>query len=85
MHRQRILERVGWQFWRCFASTFVRKRKEVIEDLINTLTEKGIEPIGKDSAPRSIHTEHRRVTALKDEFSPTEDIVEQPLLRMAVG
>jgi very-short-patch-repair endonuclease len=63
MNRQRILERVGWQFWRCFASEFIRNRREVIEDLIKTLTERGIEPIGKDTAPRSVYTEHRRVVS----------------------
>jgi very-short-patch-repair endonuclease len=63
MHRQRILERVGWPFWRCFASTFVKNRKDVIEDLIASLTERGIDPIGSDTAPRSLHTEQRRVVA----------------------
>ncbi len=62
MNRQRILERVGWKFWRSFASTFVRYRQEVIEDLITHLSERGIEPIGSNSAPRSIHSEQRRVT-----------------------
>lgn len=63
MNRQRILERVGWQFWRCFASNFVRNRKEVVADLIASLAERGIEPIGSDAAPRSIHTANRRVIA----------------------
>jgi very-short-patch-repair endonuclease len=63
MNRQRILERVGWQFWRCFASTFVRNRREVTEDLVATLLGYGIDPIGNDAAPRSIHTEQRRVLA----------------------
>ena len=27
MQRQRILERAGWKFWRCFASTFVTRKK----------------------------------------------------------
>ena len=61
MHRQRILERVGWQFWRSFASTFVRNRREVIDELIASLTEHGIQPIGRNEAPRSIHTEQRRI------------------------
>ncbi|MVD21663.1 DUF559 domain-containing protein, partial [Vibrio cholerae] len=26
MRRQRSLERVGWVFWRCFASTLLRRR-----------------------------------------------------------
>lgn len=63
MNRQRILERVGWQFWRCFASTFVRNRREVTEDLVATLSGYGIDPIGNEAAPRSIHTEQRRVLA----------------------
>ena len=62
MNRQRILERVGWKFWRSFASNFVRYRQEVIKDLITHLSELGIEPIGGNSAPRSIHAEQRRVT-----------------------
>jgi superfamily I DNA and/or RNA helicase len=62
MNRQRILERVGWKFWRCFASTFVRHRQEVIDDLIAHLSERGIEPIGINTAPSSIHSEQRRVT-----------------------
>lgn len=62
MNRQRILERVGWKFWRSFASNFVINHEEVIEDLITHLSEQGIEPIGSNSAPRSIHSEQRRVT-----------------------
>jgi len=69
MNRQRILERVGWRFWRSFASTFVRNRKEVIDDLITNLSERGIDPIGSDTAPRSIHTEQRRITI----FPTTEE------------
>ena len=69
MNRQRILERVGWQFWRCFASTFVRNREEVTDDLVGTLSKHGIDPIGNDAAPRSIHTEQRRVLA----FSAPEE------------
>lgn len=61
MNRQRVLERVGWQFWRCFASTFVRSRSEVIEDIITTLNERGITPIGSDRSNRSSYTEQRKV------------------------
>lgn len=60
MRRQRILERAGWQFWRCFASTFVMHKKEVIEDLINHLTERGIQPIGNSDAVISRFVEQRR-------------------------
>ncbi len=49
MARQRVLERAGWTFWRCFASSFVRRRKEVLEDLVATLNHHGIEPLGSES------------------------------------
>ena len=54
MARQRILERAGWTFWRCFASSFVRRRGVVIEDLIQTLTREGIEPLGADSVDNTV-------------------------------
>ena len=37
MQRQRVLERAGWVFWRCFASVFIRRREEVIEELLRRL------------------------------------------------
>lgn len=49
MRRQKILERVGWTFWRCFASTFVLKRTEVVEDLLETINKLGIKPISNSS------------------------------------
>ena len=61
MQRQRVLERAGWVFWRCFASAFIRRRKDMLDDLLKTLAERGIEPIGAEGAPRSVHTEHRVV------------------------
>jgi very-short-patch-repair endonuclease len=63
MQRQRVLERAGWVFWRCFASAFVRRRVDVLGDLVRTLAERGIEPIGAEGAPRSVHTEHRVVSS----------------------
>ena len=63
MQRQRILERAGWVFWRCFASSFVRRRDDMVSDLLRTLSERGIEPTGSEGAPRSVHTERRSVSA----------------------
>ncbi len=63
MQRERNLRRAGWgAFWRCFASAFIRRRKEMLEDLLKTLAERGIEPIGAEGAPRSMHTERRMVS-----------------------
>jgi very-short-patch-repair endonuclease len=44
--RQRVLERAGWTFWRCFASTWQLHREEVLEELVVRLTRMGIEPLG---------------------------------------
>ncbi len=49
MARQRVLERAGWTFWRCFASSFVRRRQTVMDDLMQTLENLGIEPLGAES------------------------------------
>jgi very-short-patch-repair endonuclease len=65
VRRERNLMRAGWGvFWRCFASAFIRRRKEVLGDLLRTLAERGIEPIGAEGAPRSVHTEHRVVSSV---------------------
>jgi very-short-patch-repair endonuclease len=69
MRRQRVLERVGWQFWRCFASSYYRDPDGVIAELVNTLSRLGIEPISADAQPRVLHkfTEHRTAsTPLSD-------------------
>lgn len=63
MHRQSDLERAGWTFWRCFASTFLRRREDVVADLLCTLSERGIEPVGIENGPRSVHTEQRVVSS----------------------
>ena len=54
MARQRVLERAGWIFWRCFASSFVRRREEVIQDLRRTLDGLGIEPLGSEYVDNTV-------------------------------
>jgi len=61
MQRQRVLERAGWVFWRCFASSWTRRRSLVLDDLLKTLAERGVEPTGAEGAPSCIHTEQRRI------------------------
>jgi very-short-patch-repair endonuclease len=63
MRRQRTLERVGWRFWRCFASSFYRAPEAIINDLCEMLSRLGIEPISQDSVGNTKHrfTEHRTV------------------------
>jgi len=63
MRRQRTLQRVGWVFWRCFASALLRRRHAVLEDLRRTLAANGIEPIGQGGFGRRRVTETKRVRA----------------------
>jgi very-short-patch-repair endonuclease len=46
MSRQRVLERAGWTFWRCFASTWSIRKSEVLHDLLERLAAIGVEPLG---------------------------------------
>ncbi len=54
MARQRVLERAGWTFWRCFASNFRRRRTAVLEDLVSTMGELGIEPLGSNGVDNTV-------------------------------
>jgi len=65
-HRQRVLERAGWVFWRCFASSWIRRKDELLRDLLNTMHSLGIEPCASQSA-RSSYTEQRRIAATERE------------------
>ena len=44
--RQRLLERAGWKFWRCWGSSFARDKKACLDELAETLSAHGIEPLG---------------------------------------
>ena len=46
MARQRVLERAGWVFWRCFASTWSLRKDDVLQELLTRLSAMGIEPMG---------------------------------------
>jgi len=46
MARQRVLERAGWTFWRCFASTWSLRREAVLAELLALLEKMGIAPLG---------------------------------------
>lgn len=44
IERQRVLERVGWNFWRITGSMFYRNPEKTMESLFNKLNELGIKP-----------------------------------------
>lgn len=65
MARQRVLERAGWSFWRCFASSFARRPLEVKSDLFRALAAQGIRPfVGEAPAPSAL-TERRQAAPFK--------------------
>ena len=61
MRRQRILERAGWRFWRCFASAFTLDRALIMDDLLATLKAMNVEPASGEGSAPSIHVERRKV------------------------
>jgi very-short-patch-repair endonuclease/transcription elongation GreA/GreB family factor len=75
MSRQRILERVGWTFWRCFGSNYSLDRERVLEDLIQTLDRMEIKPTGSGQ-PGSLYTEHqtRRSKKMEDLDNAVSDV-----------
>jgi len=58
MRRQRILERVGWKFWRVFGSSYALNPDAVFDDLLRTLEAQGIMPANA-MATASKWTEHK--------------------------
>lgn len=75
--RQRTLERMGWRFWRCWASSWIASREECVSDLIGALETRGIAPgAGTREAPdhRCDLVEHRVIESPipKDEAVPEQ-------------
>lgn len=77
MDRQRVLERAGWTFWRSFASAFVRRKESVVAELLNALSENCVEPISGDRAPRSLHSEFRRIPVAEDRSSADNRAIQE--------
>lgn len=77
MHRQRVLERAGWTFWRCFASTWSLRKDEVLAELIERLTAMGIEPLGAiERAPSLVEKRVWAKTAESAEPDAEPDLLE---------
>ena len=69
MRRQRILERVGWTFWRCFGSNYSLDPEGVFDDLLATLERMKITPVERDVVRRGF-SEHRTQRAKPADASP---------------
>lgn len=72
MRRQRILERVGWVFWRCFGSNYSLDREGVLDDLFQTLDRMEIKPVGAADTGSS-YTEHRVIRVTRDMSEPNNN------------
>lgn len=70
MARQRTLERVGWTFWRCFASSWYRDTEACFADLVTTLNQMGIEPGAVADDSDEFWVEHRSVSPVVVEDAP---------------
>jgi very-short-patch-repair endonuclease len=67
LNRQRVLERAGWTFWRCWGANFYRNPERVLAELFENLEEMGIEPIGNTFEGLSGHVEYREVYGITGE------------------
>jgi very-short-patch-repair endonuclease len=78
MARQRVLERAGWTFWRCFASSFTRRREAVVQDLLQTLDGLGIEPLGSEFVDNTVwvHTKEVDPFAIEEPEAVSEAVSE---------
>lgn len=78
--RQKQLERVGWIFWRCWASSWYIDSDNCYQDLLTKLSSMGIEPIGSDyHAEVYVRHETRGEEESSDElFELLEHIAEEP-------
>jgi very-short-patch-repair endonuclease len=75
MARQRVLERAGWAFWRCFASSFTLRRDEVLADLMATLEKMQIEPIGAATVDNSMWVSSIEVDPFEVESKDEETLL----------
>ena len=78
LNRQRVLERVGWTFWRCWGATFYREPERVLTNLYENLEEMGISPIGAVTEALTGYTEYREVCGLPDQRQNGKGQTEEP-------
>jgi very-short-patch-repair endonuclease len=83
MNRQRILERAGWEFWRCFASTWSLHKDEVFGELLARLRQMQIEPIGALSQLSAL-VEHRvwRQREREHEIDEVDTVIENAIAQV---
>jgi len=84
MNRQRVLERAGWVFWRCFASTWSLRKDDILQELLARLTAMGIEPMGAlEHAPSLVEKRTWKPTPVEDEGQVIDET--QAALELAIS
>ena len=63
--KQRILERVGWVFWRCWAASYRLNPDSCFDDLLAAIKANGVMP-SDESNTASVYTEFRQVDSSAD-------------------
>jgi very-short-patch-repair endonuclease len=74
LKRQRVMERVGWRFWRCWGSSYRLDPDGCLSDLVGVLDGMGIEPIGM-GASQTLWTEFR-TTVEPEANTPQSEIIQ---------
>ena len=83
LNRQRVMERAGWTFWRCWGATFYREPERVLKNLFEKLEEMGISPIGAVTEALTGYTEYREVCGLPDQRQNGKGQTEEPKTAVA--
>jgi very-short-patch-repair endonuclease len=84
MNRQRVLERAGWIFWRCFASTWSLRKDDVLQELLERLTALGIEPMGAiEHAPNLVEKRIWKFMPMEDNGQVVDEM--QAVLELAIS
>lgn len=87
--RQRVLERQGWHFWRCWGSSYYADKEGCLADLYRELAARGIDPVGSINAAVSDITRHvtigvvdeaKTAPEVAEEKAPPTVVVEEPSL-----
>ena len=79
MNRQRVLERAGWTFWRCFASTWSLRKEEVFGELVERLSAMGISPLGALDKVPSLVEKRAWKAPIKDKNDPVDDALTEAI------
>lgn len=84
MNRQHVLERAGWVFWRCFASTWSLRKDDVLQELLACLTAMGIEPMGAiEHAPSLVEKRTWKPAPVEDDGQVVDET--QATLEFAIS